>query len=90
MFITSRVYTKLDTCLTVPFMIFKINPVVNPFAPLRIFLPLSLLLIISGFLLIAFQAIAYQNVGTISVIISLGGVQLLAIGMLADLIDKRM
>lgn len=60
------------------------------FSPLRIFLPLSLLLLISGFALMVFQSIAYQNIGTISVIIILGGVQLLAIGMLADLIDKRM
>jgi hypothetical protein len=59
------------------------------FDPLRIFLPLSLLLTIPGFFLILFQAFFYQNIGTISVIISLGGIQLLAIGMLADLIDKR-
>jgi len=59
------------------------------FDPLRVFLPLSLPLIIIGFFLILFQAIYYQNIGTISVIISLAGIQLLAIGMLADLIDKR-
>jgi glycosyltransferase involved in cell wall biosynthesis len=59
------------------------------FDPLRIFLPLSLPLIIIGFFLMLFQAIYYQNIGTISVIISLSGIQLLAIGMIADLIDKR-
>lgn len=59
------------------------------FDPLRIFLLLSLPLIIIGFILIIFQAIFYQNITTISVIISLTGIQLLAIGMLADLIDKR-
>ncbi|MEA3346547.1 MAG: glycosyltransferase family 2 protein [Candidatus Auribacterota bacterium] len=59
------------------------------FSPLRIFLPLSLPLIIIGFFLMLFQAIFYRNISTVSVIISLGGVQLLAVGMLADLIDKR-
>lgn len=59
------------------------------FAPLKIFLPLSLPLIFIGFFLILFQAILIQNISTISVIISLSGVQLLAIGLLADLIDKR-
>ena len=59
------------------------------FAPLRVFLPLSLPLIIIGFFLILFQAIFYQDISTVSVIIGLGGIQLLAVGMLADLIDKR-
>lgn len=59
------------------------------FDPLKIFLPLSLPLVIGGFLLILFQAILYRNIGTIAVIIMLSGIQLVAIGMLADLIDKR-
>lgn len=73
---------------TLNFIILIIRMVLY-FDPLRIFLPLSLLLTIPGFFLILFQAFFYQNIGTISVIISLGGIQLLAIGMLADLIDKR-
>lgn len=59
------------------------------FDPLKIFLPLSLPLLVTGFLLIIFQAIYLRNITTTSVIITLSGVQLLAIGMLADLIDKR-
>ena len=59
------------------------------FDPLKIFLPLSLPLIVGGFILIFYQAVFLRDIGTISVIISLAGVQLLAIGMLADLIDKR-
>ena len=59
------------------------------FDPLRIFLPLSLPLIFIGLPLIAYQAIFLRDISTVSVIISLAGVQLLAIGMLADLIDKR-
>jgi glycosyltransferase involved in cell wall biosynthesis len=59
------------------------------FDPLRIFLPMSLPLIILGCGLILFQAIYYQNIGTIAIIITLAGIQLLAIGMIADLIVKR-
>ncbi len=58
--------------------------------PLKIFLPISLPLIVTGFLLILYQAIVNQNITTVSVIITLSGIQILAIGMLADLIDKRM
>jgi glycosyltransferase involved in cell wall biosynthesis len=59
------------------------------FDPLKVFLPISLPMILFGVLLIIFQAVFYRNVGTISVIILLAGIQLLAIGMIADLIDKR-
>jgi hypothetical protein len=58
--------------------------------PLKIFLPISLPLIAVGFFLILYQAIVNQNITTVSVIITLSGIQILAIGMLADLIDKRM
>lgn len=59
------------------------------FDPLRIFLPICMPMILLGLLLILYQAIVYRNITTISVIIALTGVELLAIGMLADLIDKR-
>lgn len=59
------------------------------FKPLRIFLALSLPLILSGFMIILFQAVYFRNISTIAVIISLTGIQLLGIGMLADLIVKR-
>jgi glycosyltransferase involved in cell wall biosynthesis len=59
------------------------------FNPLKIFLPLSLPPVFCGIILILFQAIVFQDISTVSVIISLGGIQLLAIGMLADLIVKR-
>lgn len=59
------------------------------FDPLRVFLPMSLPLCIWGFFHILYQAIFTGNIGTVAVIISLSGIQLLAIGMLADLIDKR-
>ena len=59
------------------------------FDPLKVFLPISLPLLLFGFLLMLYQAIVLHDISTIAVIISLGGVQLLAIGMIADLIDKR-
>jgi hypothetical protein len=59
------------------------------FDPLKVFLPISLPLIVTGFFLILYQAIFLRNITTVSVIISLSGIQILAIGMLADLIDKR-
>lgn len=59
------------------------------FDPLKVFLPVSLPLIILGAFLIFFQAILYRNISTVSVIVTVTGIQLLAIGMLADLIDKR-
>lgn len=59
------------------------------FDPLKIFLPLSLPLIVIGFFLMVFHVIYYQNITTLSVIVSMTGIELLAIGMLADLIDKR-
>lgn len=59
------------------------------FNPLRVFLPLSLPMLLGGIILMAIQAILYRNISTIAVTITLSGIQLLAIGMLADLIDKR-
>jgi len=60
------------------------------FDPLKIFLPLCLPILIFGFGLIGYQALVLHDIGTVAVIISLAGIQLLAIGMIADIIDKRM
>jgi hypothetical protein len=46
-------------------------------------------LIIPGILLTLYQAFFLRNISTAAIIILLAGIQLLAIGMLADLIDKR-
>jgi len=59
------------------------------FEPLKVFLPLSLPLIIGGVIYAIYQSICFHNIGTITVIIVLSGIQILAIGMVADLIDKR-
>lgn len=60
------------------------------FDPLRVFLYLSIPFIILGFSLILYQAVYFHNIGTIAIIITMTGIQLLAIGMLADLIVKRL
>jgi len=60
------------------------------FDPLKIFLPLCLPVLTCGFLLVLYQAVILRDIGTVSVIITLAGIELLAIGMIADLIDKRM
>lgn len=59
------------------------------FDPLRIFLPLSLLFIIGGLLLVGHRIIFGFGFGVTSVVMIVAGVQLMALGMLADLINKR-
>jgi glycosyltransferase involved in cell wall biosynthesis len=59
------------------------------FNPLKIFLPPSLVLITFGMLLIIVQAIFLQNVTTIAVLIFISGIQILAIGLLADLVNRK-
>lgn len=59
------------------------------FNPLKIFLPISITLLLAGIVLIIFQGIVYRNIATISILIALSGLQLLALGMIADLIDKK-
>lgn len=59
------------------------------FNPYKIFLPISLVLFLGGIILALWQAIVHKNITTVSVIIILAGFQIMAIGLLADLINKR-
>lgn len=59
------------------------------FDPLRVFVPLSGLFLLVSFLLVLARIILGSGFGVISVIFFVLGIQFLAIGMLADLIDKR-
>jgi glycosyltransferase involved in cell wall biosynthesis len=59
------------------------------FNPLKIFLPVSLPLLFGGFILMLIQAILYKNISTVAVIIALTGLQILGIGMLAELIVNK-
>ncbi len=60
------------------------------FRPLKVFLPISFLLIIIGILLLLYRIFVDAEFGVTATIIIVGGLQLLAIGMLADLIDRRL
>lgn len=60
------------------------------FNPLRIFLPLSLILFLASITMLIFSRFFLGYVMDVStVILFITGIQLLAIGMIADLIDKR-
>ncbi len=59
------------------------------FDPLKVFLPVSLLLLLGGFVLMLIQVIFYRNITTLSVVIALTGIQLLGIGMIADLVVNK-
>jgi glycosyltransferase involved in cell wall biosynthesis len=59
------------------------------FDPLRIFLPLSLIFIVGGLLLLGHRIIFGHGFGVTSVVMLVAGVQMMALGMLADLINKR-
>ena len=60
------------------------------FRPLKVFLPISFLLIIIGILLLLYRIFVDAEFGVTATIIIVGGLQLLAIGMLADLIDRKL
>ena len=59
------------------------------FNPLKIFLPVSLFMFLISFILIIYRIFIAESFGVISIILFVGAIQVLAIGMLADLIDRR-
>lgn len=59
------------------------------FNPLRVFLPIALFLFIPGLVIMVVQGILLKNISTISVLLILSGIQILAIGLLADLINRK-
>lgn len=73
---------------TLNFLILIIRTIMY-FNPLRIFLPLSLLLFIVSFLTSLYRAIYGRGFGVISIILFVSAIQVLTTGMIADLIDKR-
>ena len=60
------------------------------FDPLKIFLPMSIFLFFIGFILLLYRIFIAQVFITTIIILFIASFQILAIGMLADLIDKRM
>ncbi|MCB4756000.1 MAG: glycosyltransferase family 2 protein [Elusimicrobia bacterium] len=56
------------------------------FSPLRVFIPLSLMIILGGGVKIVYDWVVYQRIGSLDVIIFLGGILVILVGLLADLI----
>ncbi|MGQ9843962.1 MAG: glycosyltransferase family 2 protein [Spirochaetota bacterium] len=59
------------------------------FDPLKVFLPISFPLLIGGIILILVDVILYKNIPTIAVIITLSGLNILTVGMLAEMIANK-
>ena len=60
------------------------------FDPLKVFLPASFIFIGASFLLLIYRILISKAFGVTATILFVCGVQILAIGMIADLIDKRL
>lgn len=61
------------------------------FNPLKIFIPLSLFLVATAFLVVVVSWVYFDSVMDVSVgVLLMTAIMVMAIGMLADLIDKRM
>lgn len=59
------------------------------FAPLRFFSPIGLSLMLAGAVLVGYRALVGAAFGATSVILFVAGLQLLAVGLLADLVNRR-
>ncbi len=62
---------------------------VTYFAPLKVFIPLSLALLVTGVGLLFYRAFVSTGLTVTIVVIFLAALQLAAVGLLADMIDKR-
>ncbi len=58
------------------------------FNPLRVFVPISLVLFLASFLVLIYRLIAGEGLLVLGVILFVSAIQVLTTGMLADLIDK--
>ncbi len=59
------------------------------FDPLKVFLPLSLPLLLCGVVMVLIEGILYRNINTISVLITMSGLNILTVGMLAEMIAHK-
>jgi glycosyltransferase involved in cell wall biosynthesis len=74
---------------TVNFLVLIVRTVLL-FKPLKIFIPLFLILFISGLSLFIFRVINGEGFAISSLILLLSSIQVLAIGMLADLLERKL
>lgn len=56
------------------------------FNPLRIFIPLSFFIAVTGMIKTVYDWVVYHHIGSLDVIIVLGGMMVLLVGLIADLI----
>jgi hypothetical protein len=54
------------------------------FSPLRVFIPVAVLLFIPGTILSIYESIVYHNIGTLSIVLLLGSLLIFCFGLLAD------
>ena len=59
------------------------------FNPLKVFLPISIVLFGIGFVIFLYQGIVYRNVADLPVMLILAGFQIGFLGLLADLIARK-
>ena len=60
------------------------------FNPLKVFLPVSLSFFATSVLMLLYRVFIHKAFGSVTIILFVTGVQILALGMVADLINKRM
>jgi len=60
------------------------------FDPLKVFLPMSALFLCTSLLLVLYRVLFTKAFAVTSVLLFVTGIQLLALGMIADLINKRL
>ncbi len=82
---TSKIRPVRDTYNFILLIIFTIMY----FRPLKVFLPVSFVLLAAGLVRAVYNTVYYQNLTTADLLLIETGVILGALGLLADLIDKR-
>ncbi len=60
------------------------------FQPLKVFGPVSLAFMLGGLVLLVYRALAGHGFGVTATVLFICGVQLLALGLIADFLDKRL
>jgi glycosyltransferase involved in cell wall biosynthesis len=59
------------------------------FNPLKVFLPASIIFFVAGFVILLYQGIVYRNIADLPVMLLLAALQIVLMGLLADLIVRK-
>jgi glycosyltransferase involved in cell wall biosynthesis len=81
----SKIHPILDTKR----LLFQIVRMIIYVNPLKVFFPISIVLFVVGAVKLVFDIVQNQNVAELSVLLIMGAIQVLAIGLLADLVNRR-